>query len=245
MLVWRRTSKKVFIRNFSIPVVMALLTFVGCFFAGVRNATLISFPLIGFVLVAIIIEFQRGIQSRINRFNESFLIALMKLISKNRSRYGGYIVHIGIVFMFVGFSGHAFDKESEFALKQGETEEFNGYIFELVSILPEERPNHMAWVAGLNVWDFQHKLVTTLYPEKRIYFHRDPNPDKRQPHSELDIYGTVNKDIYSIFSGVDMEQRIAYLKIMINPLVWWVWLGGYVLVIGTLISLWPAREKVI
>tara|TARA_A100001037_G_C15152527_1_gene640421 strand:+ start:1797 stop:3767 length:1971 start_codon:yes stop_codon:yes gene_type:complete len=245
MLVWRRTSKKVFIRNFSIPVVMALLTFVGCFFAGVRNATLISFPLIGFVLVAIIIEFQRGIQSRINRFNESFLIALMKLISKNRSRYGGYIVHIGIVFMFVGFSGHAFDKESEFALKQGETEEFNGYIFELVSILPEERPNHMAWVAGLNVWDFQNKLVTTLYPEKRIYFHRDPNPDKRQPHSELDIYGTVNKDIYSIFSGVDMEQRIAYLKIMINPLVWWVWLGGYVLVIGTLISLWPAREKVI
>jgi len=242
MLVWRRTSNEAFIRNFSLPTLTGLLVFIACFFMGIRNATLISFPLVGFVMVAILTEFQRGIKSRITRFNESFLNALTTLISKNRSRYGGYIVHIGIVLMFIGFSGKAFDQESEFALKQGDTQEFNGYKFELVSIIPQERPNHMAWIAGLNVWNMQHQLVTTLFPEKRVYFHRDPNPDKRQPHSELDIYGTVNKDIYSIFSGVDMEQRIAYLKIMINPLVWWVWFGGYILVFGTVISLWPARE---
>ena len=100
----------------------------------------------------------------------------------------------------------------------------------------------MAWIAALNVWNIQHQLVTTLFPEKRVYFHRDPNPDKRQPHSELDIHTTLNKDIYSIFSGIDTEQQIAYLKIMINPLVWWVWFGGYVLVFGTLISLWPAKD---
>jgi cytochrome c-type biogenesis protein CcmF len=197
---------------------------------------------VGFVLAAILTEFQRGIRSRTSRFNESIFVALKTLISKNRSRYGGYIVHLGIVFMFIGFSGNAFDYELEFALKKGEVKEFDGYNFELVSIQPVERPNHMAWIAALNVWNIQHQLVTRLFPEKRVYFHRDPNPDKRQPHSELDIHTTLNKDIYSIFSGIDTEQQIAYLKIMINPLVWWVWFGGYVLVFGTLISLWPAKD---
>ena len=243
LLVWRRTSKEVFIRNFTIPILIGLGIFSLCFAFGIRNTTLVSFPLTGFVATAILIEFQRGIKSRIVRFNESVFTALKMLISKNRSRYGGYIVHLGIVFMFIGFSGNAFDSETEFALKSGEVKEFNGYKFELVKIQPVERPNHIAWIAGLNVWDSQDELVTTLYPEKRIYFHKDPNPDKRQPHSELDIHTTLSKDIYSIFSGVDMEQQIAYLKIMINPLVWWVWFGGYVLVFGTMISLWPAKES--
>lgn len=243
LLVWRRTSKEAFIKNFTIPVLTGLVIFVFCFSMGLRNATLISFPLCGFVTMAILIEFQRGIKSRVTRFNESFLGALKMLISKNRSRYGGYIVHLGIMFMFIGFSGNAFDSETEFAIKTGETKEFGGYNFELVNIQPIERPNHIAWIAGLNVWNFHHELVTTLFPEKRVYFHKDPNPDKRQPHSELDIYSTLNKDIYSIFSGVDMEQQIAYLKIMINPLVWWVWFGGYVLIFGTMISLWPAKDS--
>jgi len=92
------------------------------------------------------------------------------------------------------------------------------------------------------VWNDQNEIITRLSPEKRIYFHRDPNPDRRQPHSELSIFSTVFKDIYSIFSGIDIEQEIAYIKIMINPLVWWVWLGGWVLVAGTLIALWPHKE---
>ena len=105
-----------------------------------------------------------------------------------------------------------------------------------------ERQNHFAWVAGLNVFSEQKEIITQLFPEKRIYFHRDPNPDRRQPHSELSIYSTILKDFYSIFSGIDIEEEIAYIKIMINPLVWWVWLGGWVLVAGTLISLWPQKE---
>jgi len=242
LLAWRRTSNQAFVRNFTLPILIGLIVFIACLFLEIRNTTLVSFPLVGFVLTAILTEFQRGIRSRTARFNESFYTALKTLISKNRSRYGGYIVHLGIVFMFIGFSGNAFDSELEFALKKGEVKEFDGYNFELVSIKPVERPNHMAWIAALNVWNIQHQLVTTLFPEKRVYFHRDPNPDKRQPHSELDIHTTLNKDIYSIFSGIDTDQQIAYLKIMINPLVWWVWFGGYVLVFGTMISLWPAKD---
>ena len=143
--------------------------------------------------------------------------------------------------MFIGFTGHAFDSETEFAIKKGETHDFNGYNFELASIFPQERPNHFAWIADLVIRDSEKKTITTLSPEKRVYFHRDPNPDKRQPHSELDIYGTLQKDIYSIFSGYDVEDGVAYFKIMINPLVWWVWFGAYVLVFGSMISLWPKK----
>ena len=146
--------------------------------------------------------------------------------------------------MFVGFTGHAFDSETEFAIKKGDVYNFNGYEFELDSIFPDERPNHFAWVANLNIRDNQKNIITTLSPEKRVYFHRDPNPDKRQPHSELDIYGTISRDIYSIFSGYDVEQGLAYFKVMINPLVWWVWFGGYVLTFGSLISIWPKRNMV-
>ena len=184
MLVWRRTSKKIFIRHFTVPLVIAIIVFLICYLFGIKNTTIISFPLTGFVMTSILLEFYRGIKSRILRFKETFFRAIVTLISKNRSRYGGYIVHIGIVFMFVGFSGAAFDKESEFALKEGNKKEFNAYNFELVSIIPQERSNHMAWIAWLNVWNQNGQLITTLYPEKRVYFHRDPNPDKRQPHSE-------------------------------------------------------------
>jgi cytochrome c-type biogenesis protein CcmF len=242
LLAWRRTSKDAFIRNFSIPIISGIAIFIVCLIFGIRNTTLISFPLTAFVFTAILIEFQRGINSRVTRFDESFLKALQTLIARNRSRYGGYIAHLGIVFMFIGFSGQAFDTELEFALKKGDSKIFDGYSFELVSIDPVERPNHIAWIAGINVWNLEKHLVTTLYPEKRVYFHLDPNPEKRQPHSELDIHTTIYKDIYSIFSGVDIEKQIAYLKIMINRLVYWVWFGGYVLIIGTMISLWPAKE---
>ena len=244
MLVWGKTSNVVLKRNFMIPSVILVVCFFICLIFEIRGGALISFPLAAFSLTAIIKEFYRGLFSRISRYGESPFIALIMLVSRNRTRFGGHIVHLGIIFMFVGFTGHAFDSETEFAIKKGDIHNFNGYEFELASIFPDERSNHFAWVADLNIRDNQKNIITTLSPEKRVYFHRDPNPDKRQPHSELDIYGTISRDIYSIFSGYDVEQELAYFKVMINPLVWWVWFGGYVLTFGSLISIWPKRNLV-
>ena len=72
--------------------------------------------------------------------------------------------------MFIGFTGHAFDSETEFAIKKGETHDFNGYNFELASIFPQERPNHFAWIADLVIRDSEKRTITTLSPEKRVYF---------------------------------------------------------------------------
>ena len=243
LLVWRKTSKQSFIRNFTTPVIAGLVMALVLYITNIRGYVLISFSLSVFVLTTISLEFARGIRSRITVHKENPLTAFWRLLRKNRSRYGGYIVHVGIVFMFIGFTGHAFDTEKEFGLKKDETNHLSGYTFVLQNIREEERPNHYAWIADLHVSDASGKEIVMLHPEKRIYFHRNPDPERRQPHSELDIYSTMKQDIYSIFNSVDLENGVAYLKIMINPLVNWVWFGGFIFVLGTLVALWPPKKE--
>ena len=243
LLAWRRTGSKSLIRNFTFPLVMFVIAVILFFLIGFKGYVVVSFSLCVFVTSAIMTEFYKGIRARKNKFNETLHLALMKIVSKNRSRYGGYIVHLGIVLMFIGFTGHAFDREKEFSLQVGQVDHVAGYEFELLKLTESERPNHYAWISELKVTDHQGTFITNLYPEKRVYFHRNPDINRRQPHSELDIYSTLNKDIYSIFSSIDNDNKTAFLKIMVNPLVRWVWVGGYILVFGTLIALWPRKEK--
>ena len=243
LLAWRRTGKKNLIRNFTFPILTGLSSAIVLLIIGYRDYVVISFSLGAFVTATITTEFIRGIRARNKKFKESPITALKMMVSKNRSRYGGYVVHLGIVFMFIGFTGHAFDKEKEFSLKVGEKDHVAGYEFELIQLSESERPNHYAWISDLRVTKDNGEFVTNLRPEKRVYFHRNPDVNRRQPHSELDIYSTLNKDIYSIFSAVDTENGVAFIKIMVNPLVRWVWIGGCILVFGTLIALWPRRDS--
>ena len=246
LLAWRRTSRSNFIKYFSIPVGLALIAAIVFLLSGFRGYVVISLMLSVFVVVAIVTEFKRGVQARVNRFGESSFVAFRTMVRKNRSRYGGYFVHLGIVLMFIGFTGQAFNLKKEFGLGINEREHLGDINFELIQLREEERPNHFAWISELLVTGKDGKNITTLRPEKRIYFHRDPNPDRRQPHSELDIYTTLKRDIYSVFSSIDTDNGIAFFQIMINPLVQFVWYGGYILVLGTLIALWPSkREKLL
>ena len=242
MLAWRGTSNNKLIQNFALPIILGLVTAFILIYFKLSAYTIISFSLCVFVVVAISSEFIKGVRVRKNKFNEIIFVSLFKMIEKNRSRYGGYIVHIGIVLMFVGFTGHAFDKEKEFGIEVGGIEEVGNYKFQLTRMFEEERPNHYAWITDLRVTDLAGNFITNLRPEKRVYFHKNPDINKRQPHSELDIYSTINKDIYSIFSSVSSDNNIAFVKIMINPLVKWFWIGGYILAFGTIIALWPRKD---
>ncbi len=242
MLAWRGTSNNKLIQNFALPIILGLVTAFILIYFKLSAYTIISFSLCVFVVIAISSEFIKGVRVRKNKFNEIIFVSLFKMIEKNRSRYGGYIVHLGIVLMFVGFTGHAFDKEKEFGIKVGGIEEVGNYKFQLTRMFEEERPNHYAWITDLRVTDLSGNFITNLRPEKRVYFHKNPDINKRQPHSELDIYSTINKDIYSIFSSVSSDNNIAFVKIMINPLVKWVWIGGYILAFGTIIALWPRKD---
>ena len=241
LLAWRRTSIESLIRNFSIPIFIGSMVMLVAIIMGVRTIyPIVTIFLTAFVATTIFSEFSRGIIVRQRKFDENILEALRKMVSKNRSRYGGYIVHIGIVFMFVGFIGKAFDKDREWSLSVGDEVRIAGYTVKLSGLEEEERQNHYAWIAKLDVIK-EGKLIAELLPEKRIYFHKNPNPDRRQPHSELSLHSTWREDVYSVFGGIDVENELLTIKIMVNRLVRFVWLGGYVLLFGTVIALWPSR----
>ncbi|MEC9007001.1 MAG: heme lyase CcmF/NrfE family subunit [Candidatus Neomarinimicrobiota bacterium] len=242
LLAWKGTSNHKLIQKFTFPTLLALFSSLLFILAKMTGYVVISFSLCVFVTTAILSEFVKGVRIRMGKFNESSIVALYKMIHKNRSRYGGYIVHLGIVLMFIGFTGHAFDKEKEFGIKVGETEQVANYNFQLTRMYEQERSNHYAWISDLRVTNLSGDYITSLKPEKRVYFHKNPDINKRQPHSELDIFSTLNQDIYSIFSSVSNNNDTAFIKIMINPLVKWVWIGGYLLAFGTVIALWPRKD---
>ncbi|MBA24875.1 MAG: cytochrome C biogenesis protein [Candidatus Marinimicrobia bacterium] len=242
LLAWRKTSKESLVRNFSIPSILGLVVvLIGILMGLIGLYPIITTFLCAFVFFTIVIEFWRGIKVRNNKYNENIMIALLNMINKNRSRYGGYIVHLGIVIMFIGFIGKAFDIEKESSLRIGESIFLSNYKITLLNLRESERPNHYAWIADLEV-EKDGKIISTLVPEKRVYFHKNETPDRRQPHSELSIFSTWREDIYSIFGGIDTEKDLLSIKIMINRLVKLVWLGGYFVLFGTVIALWPKKS---
>ena len=242
LLAWRKTSKESLVRNFSIPSILGLVVvLIGILMGLIGLYPIITTFLCAFVFFTIVIEFWRGIKVRNNKYNENIIIALLNMINKNRSRYGGYIVHLGIVIMFIGFIGKAFDIEKESSLRIGESISLSNYKITLLNLRESERPNHYAWIADLEI-EKDGKIISTLVPEKRVYFHKNENPDRRQPHSELSIFSTWREDVYSIFGGIDTEKDLLSIKIMINRLVKLVWLGGYFVLFGTVIALWPKKS---
>ncbi|MBA7605223.1 Cytochrome c-type biogenesis protein CcmF [subsurface metagenome] len=236
LLAWRRTSPGTLKRNFTLPVAAAVVAAAGSMLLGLRQIyPLLTLGLVAFVLAGIIIEAVRGIRARRRISGESTLTAFRNMVDRNRSRYGGAIVHLGVLFMFVGFTGKAFTAEQELALKPGENIYLKGYVFTLDRYYEVERPNYRAWIADLSV-SRNDRPVTVLRPERRIYIEQD-----NQIQSEVAIHSRPLQDLYAIVGGIGTENDSVALKIMINPLVQMVWLGSIIVVIGTLVAIWPSR----
>ena len=244
LLSWNYTSQSVLFNRFKLPLSISFLSGVGyiIFSSLFQLYVFVAIMGVSFTLSSILGEFYKSYKKQKNSSN--FLHSIVKMFLSNRHKNGGYIVHIGIVLLFIGFIGRAFEVEKEFSLSPGEQIYFSNYVFKLNSIKSEARDNHYAFLSEIDVVDSStNQLLTNLKPEKRIYFYWNSDPEKRQPHSELDIYSTIQKDIYSIFSGYDAQKNIGYFKIMINPLVNWVWIGGVLMVIGSLFAFWPSRRN--
>ena len=243
LLSWNYTSKSILLNRFKLPLSISFLSGIGymIFSSSFQIYVFVAIMGVSFTLSSILGEFYKSYKKQKKASN--FLLSLGKMFLSNRHKNGGYIVHIGIVLLFIGFIGRAFEVEKEFSLSPGEQIYFSNYVFKLNSIKSEARDNHYAFLSEIDVVDSStNQLLVNLKPEKRIYFYWNSDPEKRQPHSELDIYSTIQKDIYSIFSGYDAQKNIGYFKIMINPLVNWVWIGGVLMVIGSLFAFWPSRR---
>ncbi|MFQ6611312.1 MAG: heme lyase CcmF/NrfE family subunit, partial [Fidelibacterota bacterium] len=240
LLAWRKTSPRSLRRNFIWPVITGLLMAAiwGVLFSVKEIYPLVSAALITFVFATIAMEIYRGVNARKRITGENIIKAFLTMVDKNRSRYGGYVVHVGIVMMFAGFTGKAFDKEADLSMMPGEVQTlrnyeivYNNYWLETPETNPGTRSNHVAKLISLDI-NRDGKHFDDMKPEKRFY--TDQN---NQPHSDVAVKTTLNEDFYVVLGDVDLETGRATLKVRINPMVTWVWLGTLVLLLGTLISI--------
>src|SRR5213079_3276147 len=195
-----------------------------------------------FVLGTVFQEFARGARARHRQYGEPTWLAVFQLLSRNRRRYGGYIVHIGIVLLFVGFAGMAFKTETEATLRPGESAELKGrdghvYTFTHLGISQYNALNRQVTAALLDVRR-DGKAIGRLRTEKRQHVDGLGRPTF-EPSTEVGIMSGLRVDLYIVLAGLVNGTEQAVFRFTINPLVWWVWYGGMIVALGGLIVMWP------
>ena len=237
LFAWRRTSSESLRRNFLWPGLAAAATGLVLVLAGVGDFyALVSLALCVFVLVSLLSEFHRGTRARQRTTQISYLPALYALLAKSRRRYGGYLVHLAMILLFVGFTGKAFTVERELVLGVGESVQIDDYTVRYDALAHSEDDNKTAITAALSLF-LDNEFVTTLLPARHEY------KTFEQGTTEVSIFSRLREDFYIILVGWD-EQHSAKFQVYLNPLVNAVWAGGIVFVIGSLWAMWPtARDR--
>jgi cytochrome c-type biogenesis protein CcmF len=238
LLAWRKTSLRSLKKNFLIPVLIGTAAGVLFFFLGIRNGySLVCLFLCVFVAATILSEFHRGALAR-SRQGLNYFPALFTLTFKNPRRYGGYIVHLGMVCLFVGFAGSGFNQETQQEMLPGDKLSLGAYTLRLDGIDDSNTVNYEAAVANLSV--FQHGRKTAImHPERRFY------KSSEQATTEVALKSGLKEDLYVVLAGFNPDNNRAIVHVFVNPLVAWVWLGSLVLVLGTLVALIPERRELI
>ncbi|MDZ7262552.1 MAG: heme lyase CcmF/NrfE family subunit, partial [candidate division KSB1 bacterium] len=237
LLGWRKAMIKNLIKNLSYPLSFSLVAMVVLYVLGVRNRyawLYFSFSIL--VVVTILLELRNGTVARRRQSGESWLKALWNLITGNRRRYAGYLVHIGVIMLIVGITGSsAFKIEQIATLQKGESLNIGSYELTYEGLSHHQEKNKLVVAANLLVRN-QGKEIGRLRPE--VNFHRH-----NQQASEVAIRSTLKEDLYVILAEYD-EDGTATFKAIINALVLWMWIGGGIMALGAVIALWPeSRQK--
>ncbi len=220
------------------PSALSLIAGIILFAMGVTSSyALICFIFSVFVIITILMEFYRGTRARIHTTGENPLLALWRLTTKNKRRYGGYVVHLGVVCMFIGMAASgAYKIEKEVSLKIGQEFNIADYTIKLDRFTQYPTQNKMVNIAELPVYK-NGKKIYTLTPEKNIHF-----KNSEQPVSEVSIHWNLKEDLYIILAGFDSDQQATF-KVVINPLMVWLWIGGIVMALGSIIAIWPNKRR--
>ena len=249
LIAWRKASAANLRRQFVAPVASGTSVLVILLAIGIRDGyALTAWALAGFVAGTVVQEFWRGVRARRRMHGESALLALSHLISRNRRRYGGYIVHVGIITYIVAFAGMAFKVTKEITLAPGESAEVRspyGHTYRLthMGVSQYAQLNRYVSAASLEVRK-DGVSMGRITSEKRQ--HRDSfGRNTFEPSTEVGIWSNLREDLYVVYAGsVNGTDRATY-AITINPLVMWVWLGAGILIAGGLITMWPGGPVIV
>ncbi|HET8655924.1 MAG TPA: heme lyase CcmF/NrfE family subunit [Longimicrobiaceae bacterium] len=247
IIAWRRATPRNLKRNFLLPLAVGTVVGVALWASGIRHVeALLTFALGAFTMTTVVVEFWKGTRARAAIEGEGRARALVSLVRRNRRRYGGYIVHAGLVVTFMGFAGKAYDVEKQIALKPGESVDVQSpfgtsYHLQYEAMSWYDATNMTKLVASMRV-ERNHEPLGIMTAELRSYRQR------QETNHEVGIRTEWDQDLYLILAGVDDPNGViqgtdprpmATFRVLINPLVSWIWVGGLLMAIGTLIALWP------
>jgi cytochrome c-type biogenesis protein CcmF len=235
LLAWRRTSLVSLWRNLCVPAICAAICALILPLAGITDVGVnIGFSVSIFTAAAILYELWRGTRVR-HRHGEAYPLALYMLFKRYRQRYGGYVVHLGLVMLAVGVIGsHAFQTQHDITLKAGQETTIDGYRFVYSGNLETTLPDKTTVISQLRIWH-AGRLQGYIYPGRTIYTNFS-----NQPASQISITTFGLTDVYVFLADWTAASQ-ATLQIFINPLVPLVWYGGLLMILGGILCWWPVR----
>lgn len=237
LLAWRRTSTRVLRRNLGIPALGAAVCAAVLPLAGIHDIWAnIAFAVCSFTAGAILYELWRGVRVR-HQHGEPYPIALYMLFERYRQRYGGYLVHLGLVMLAIGVIGsHFFQVQQDAVLKPGQEMNIAGYKLVYFGNIDRKYPDVEILTAQLQVWH-DGELQQYIYPGRQLY-----TSFADQPVSLISITTYALTDLYVFLANWNGPSE-ATIRVFVNPLVPLVWLGGLVMLLGGIICWWPERRK--
>ena len=246
LLPWRATSLKSIRRNFVAPAVVLWATVIVCVAVGVRPwkddafdtgnfYALVAFALSAGVVAAILMEFWRGAAVIAKQSGRNLLASTWLLTRRNTRRYGGYIIHIGVVIAIIGLAGAAFNRSEERELAVHDKLAIGPYTLECTGFTQDSNPNYDSEYALLEVYQGGQKQFQ-MTPEKRVY------PSSGQPQTMVAIHSVPAWDLYVVYEGANPATGQPIIKAFLNPLVGWIWAGVAVMFFGTMVALVPSLK---
>ena len=239
LLAWRKTSLESLKRNFLWPAIGALAVGVLLVALGWRPWNDIAYfysqmTIMLSVLVAltVISEFVRGGRVIGRHTGQNLVASIGQLARRNTRRYGGYVVHFGVIVIMIGFAGSVFNKDTEKEMGFGDRMGIGPYTLVCQSYTQDDNPNYSSEWAVIDVFK-GGKKIDTMYPERRFY------KASQQASTIPQVRSTVGGDLYLVYEGLNQDTGRPILKAHLNPLVSWIWVGVWIMIAGTLLALVP------
>jgi cytochrome c-type biogenesis protein CcmF len=239
LLAWRRTSVESLKRNFLWPAIGALVTGVLLVALGMRPwrdqsyfYSLMTIMLSALVALTVISEFVRGGRVIGRHTGQNLFASMVQLAHRNTRRYGGYIVHFGVIVIMIGFAGAVFNQDKEQEMGFGDKMTIGAYTLVCQSYTQDDNPNYGSEWAVLNVFK-GGKQIATLNPERRFY------KASQQTSTMVANRSTPREDLYVVYEGQNLDTGRPIIKVHLNPLVMWIWVGVWIIIAGTVVALIP------
>jgi cytochrome c-type biogenesis protein CcmF len=239
MIAWGRASWDNLRRNFLWPAVASLLIALVVFVLAVRDfLPLLGFTLCAFVASTILFDTALAVRARRRIAGQGLATALVTLMRRNQRRYGGFIVHLGVVLVVLGIAGSmGYSIEREATLQTGESLSVGRYEIKFEGLHGSQQPTHFRLEGKFRVRN-QGDDVGILSPALKFF------PTRQSPIGRAVYRSTFTEDLYLILSGFsEVQQNQATLKVLVRPLLVWMWIGGFVIALGTIAAIWPIKKS--